>query len=98
MASKLANYIKLDKITLASWVEKALDLSLTKKNILLGVVRITRIWPLNPTTMHEKTNLNNLYTINNTTTNNRQGEDGDFTSNEENKKFEKEDNNIQWEE
>jgi hypothetical protein len=48
--------------------------------------------------MHEKTNLNNLYTINNTTTNNRQGEDGDFTSNEENKKFEKEDNNIQWEE
>jgi hypothetical protein len=43
MASKLANYIELDKITLASWVEKALDLSLTKKNILLGVVRITRI-------------------------------------------------------
>jgi hypothetical protein len=50
------NYIELDKVTLAYWVEKALDQSLTEKNILLGF-RITRIWPLNPTTMHEKTNL-----------------------------------------
>jgi hypothetical protein len=39
-----------------------------------------------------------LYITNNTKTNNRQGEDGDFTSNEENEKDEKEDNNIQWKE
>ncbi len=47
--------------------------------------------------MHEKTNLSNLYTSNNTTTNNTQGEDGNSTSNEKNEKDEKEDNNIQWE-
>jgi hypothetical protein len=60
--------------------------------------RVARIWPLNPTTMHEKINPNNLYTIGNTTINNRQREDGDSTSNEENGVDEKEDNNIQWEE
>jgi hypothetical protein len=47
--------------------------------------------------MHEKTNLSSLYTSNNTTTNNTQGEDGNSTSNEKNEKDEKEDNNIQWE-
>jgi hypothetical protein len=48
--------------------------------------------------MHEKTNPSNLYITNNTKTNNKQGEYWDFTSNEENEKDEKEDNNIQWEE
>jgi hypothetical protein len=48
--------------------------------------------------MHEKINPRSLYTTDNTIANNRQGENGDSTSNEENEKDEKEDNNIQWEE
>jgi hypothetical protein len=47
--------------------------------------------------MHEKTSPNNLYTTDNTTTNNRQGEDGNFTSIEKIEMDEKEDNKIQWE-
>jgi Na+/glutamate symporter len=47
--------------------------------------------------MHEKTKLNSPYIFNNATTNNTQGEDGNFTSNEKNEEDEKEDNNIQWE-
>ncbi len=46
--------------------------------------------------MHEKINPSNLYIIDNTTTTNRWGEDGDSTSNEENEMDEEEDNNIQW--
>ncbi len=88
------NYIKLDKVTLANWVKKALDQSLTEIFFLL-LFRITKIWPLNPTTMHEKTNPSSLYITNNTKTNNRQVENNDFTSNEEN---EKEDNKIQQKE
>jgi len=38
------NYIELNKITLARWVDKALDQALTRKNIILGFI-ITRIWP-----------------------------------------------------
>jgi len=64
------NYIKLDKVTLANWVVKALDQSLADKNIL-SRFKVIGIWPLNPITMHEKTSLNNLYTTDNTTTNNR---------------------------
>ncbi len=45
--------------------------------------------------MHEKTNPSSLYITNKTKTNNIQGENIDFTSNEEN---EKEDNKIQQEE
>lgn len=48
--------------------------------------------------MHEKINPRSLYTIDNTIANNKQGENGDSTSNEENEKDEEEDNNIQWEE
>ncbi len=64
------NYIEPDKITLANWVEKALNQSMTKKNIL-SRFRLARIWPLNPTIMHGKTNLNGLYIVDNTKTNNR---------------------------
>jgi hypothetical protein len=46
--------------------------------------------------MHEKINPRSLYTIDNTITNNRQGENGDSTSSEDNEKDEEEDNNIQW--
>jgi hypothetical protein len=48
--------------------------------------------------MHEKINPKSLYTTDNTITNNRQGGNGDFTSNEENEIDKKKDNNIQWEE
>jgi hypothetical protein len=48
--------------------------------------------------MHEKINPKSLYTIDITITNNRQGENGDSTSNEKNEKDEEEDNNFQWEE
>jgi len=30
------NYIKPNKITLGRWVDKTLDLALTRKNIMLG--------------------------------------------------------------
>lgn len=50
------NYIEPYKITLASQVEKVLDQSLTKKNILLGF-KVQRIQPLNPITIHEKKSL-----------------------------------------
>jgi hypothetical protein len=39
------NYIELDKITLARWVNKALNQTFTRKNIIFGS---TRIWPFNP--------------------------------------------------
>jgi len=48
--------------------------------------------------MHEKINPRSLYIIDNTITNNRKGENGNSTSNEENEKDEERDNNIQWEE
>ncbi len=47
---------------------------------------------------NQKINPKNLYTIDNTIVNNRQGENGDFTSDEKNEKDEEKDNNIQWEE
>jgi hypothetical protein len=89
------NYIEPNKITLANKIKKALNQTLTKKNIF-SRFRVVGIWPLNLTAIHEKTNLSNLYKSNNTTTS-TQGEDGNFTSNEKNEKDEKEDNNIQWE-
>ncbi len=48
--------------------------------------------------MHEKTNLNSLYIVVNTTVNNRQGKDGDSIANEDNEVDEKEGNNIQCKE
>jgi hypothetical protein len=46
----------------------------------------------------KNTSPNSLYTTNNTITNNRQGEDGDYTSNQDNEMDEEENNKIQWEE
>jgi hypothetical protein len=54
------NYIELNKITLARWVDKALDQALTRKNIILGFI-ITRIGHLRA--MDHKTTLNSLYTL-----------------------------------
>jgi hypothetical protein len=58
------NYTKLDKITLARWVDKALDLALTRKNII-SRFKGTGIWPLNLKAMDSKTSLNTLYTLQN---------------------------------
>lgn len=87
------NYIKPNKETLANWVEKALNQSFIDKNIL-SRFKVTRIWPVNPTTMHENPSLNNLYTTDNTIANNKQEENGDFTSNEENEMDEEENNKM----
>jgi len=58
------NYTKLNKITLARWVDKALNLALTRKNIMLGF-KGTRIWPLNPRAMDSRIGLNILYILQN---------------------------------
>ncbi len=56
------NYTKLDNIILARWVDKALDLTLTRNNIM-SRFKSTRIRPLNPRSMDSKTNLGTLYTL-----------------------------------
>ncbi len=40
------NYLKLDKVTLAEWVDKALLQSLKKEIIKLGF-KVCKSWPLN---------------------------------------------------
>ncbi len=55
------NHLELDKVTLASWVDKTLNQSLSKQNILNGF-RATWVWPLNPKAMDDKTNPNSMYT------------------------------------
>jgi hypothetical protein len=49
------NYIELDKIMLTRWIDKALNQTLTKKNITSGF-RTTEIWPLNPKVTDKKLN------------------------------------------
>ncbi len=58
------NYTKLDKITLAGWVDKALDLSFTRKNVMLAF-KCIGIWPFNPRAMDSKIDLNVSYTLQN---------------------------------
>jgi len=45
------NYTKPNKITLARWVDKTLDLTLVKQNIMLGFKSI-RIWSFYIRAMH----------------------------------------------
>jgi hypothetical protein len=56
------NYTKPDKITLARWVDKALDLTFTRNNIM-SRFKSTRIWPLNPRAIDSKTDRSTLYTL-----------------------------------
>ncbi len=56
------NYIEPNKITLARWVDKTLDLALTRQNIMSGFKGIG-IWPLNPKAMDSKTSLSTMYTL-----------------------------------
>ncbi len=56
------NYIELDEITLTRWVNKTLNLTFTRKNIMLRF-KGTWIWPLNPRAMDSKTGPSTLYTL-----------------------------------
>jgi hypothetical protein len=56
------NYTKPNKITLAKWVDKTLDLAFVRQNIVLGFKNI-RIWPLNLRAMDYKIGPNILYTL-----------------------------------
>jgi len=58
------NYTKLDKITLAGWVNKTLNLTLIRNNIMSRLKGI-RIWPLNLRAIYSKIGLNTLYTLQN---------------------------------
>jgi hypothetical protein len=71
------NFIEPNKITLLGWVDKALDQTLTKKNII-SRFRVIRFWPWNLKAMEEKTRFNSLYII----INESKGERDDKTSNE----------------
>jgi hypothetical protein len=58
------NYIKPNKITLARCVNKALDQTLTRKNIMLRFKGIG-IWPLNPKPVDAKISPSIIYTLQN---------------------------------
>ncbi len=47
---------------MARWVDKALDLALTRKNIMSGF-KGTGIWPFNPRAMDSKIGPSTLYTL-----------------------------------
>jgi hypothetical protein len=80
------NYIKLDKISLARWVDKALDQALSRKN-KISRFKNTRIWLLDPKAMNERIRPSSLYTIVNQI---REDQDDDYQSNQE------EDGEMEW--
>jgi len=54
------NYKEQNKIALINWVDKALDVTLSKRNIKNGF-KVTRSWPnFNPKAMDGRTKLNEL--------------------------------------
>jgi hypothetical protein len=72
------NYIELDKIVLAGWVDKTLHQTFLRKNIILGFKSI-RIWLLDLKVTYERTRFSNLYIIVNKT---REEQDTDYKSNQ----------------
>jgi hypothetical protein len=56
------NYTKLDKITLVGWVDKALNLTFIRKNIMSGF-KDRWIWPFSPRAMDSKIGPNTLCTL-----------------------------------
>jgi hypothetical protein len=58
------NYTKSNKIALARWVNKTLNLTFTRKNIMSGF-KGTWFWPFNPRSLDSKTSPNILYTLQN---------------------------------
>jgi hypothetical protein len=55
-----SNYMEPDKITLARWVDQALDKSIMEQNIKFGF-RVIGIYLLNPRGMDSKTEPSNIY-------------------------------------
>jgi hypothetical protein len=55
------NHRELYKVTLASWVDRTLNHSLSKRNIKVGFKTIG-IWPLNPRAMDNQRRPSELYT------------------------------------
>jgi hypothetical protein len=60
VAMSMNNYIEPNEITLIGWVDQALDKLITKQNIRFGF-RVTRIYPLHPRAMDNKTRPSNIY-------------------------------------
>ncbi len=56
------NYNELDKATLIAWVDKALNIALSKRNIK-SEFQVTRIWHFNQKVMDGRTKLNELYVV-----------------------------------
>ncbi len=55
------NYSEPNKVTLARWVNKAMEETLTMQNIQSDF-KATRIWPTNPMTMDNRIKLSEMYT------------------------------------
>ncbi len=55
------NHRKLDKVTLAGWVNRTLNQLLSKQNIKTRF-KTSWIWPLNPRAMDNQNKTNELYT------------------------------------
>jgi hypothetical protein len=55
------NQCEPNKCTLASWVDKSFNKSLTQKNIKSGF-KVKGIWPLNPKAMDHKIRPSNVFT------------------------------------
>jgi hypothetical protein len=70
----IINYNELNKAILIAWVNKALDVALSKRNIKSGF-QVTWIWPFNPKVMDGRTKPNELYVDRN---NNILNEDNEF--------------------
>jgi hypothetical protein len=56
------NYIERNKIVLVGLMDKAIDQALLGNNIILGF-KSTRLWPLDPKVMDEKTKPSSLYIL-----------------------------------
>jgi hypothetical protein len=56
------NYLEPNKTTLVAWVDKALQQPLKKENMKLGF-KVSRIWPLNLTTMVGKFGLSDVFIV-----------------------------------
>ncbi len=56
------NQNELNKATFVAWVDKSLDVVLSKRNNKNGI-QVIRIWPFNPKAMDGRTKSNELYNI-----------------------------------
>ncbi len=55
------NHMEPNKITLARWVDQAINQTFTNKNIKVGF-KATGVWPFNPKAMDNKTQPLEIYT------------------------------------